>query len=226
MPAETAGVKAGDIVESIDGTPILGFRNDLLQAVTLNEGRSLTFVLRRGSETVTTSITPVTYERSDGLGSKIQLPAIGIKPGFSGPQDVVEFSVGQAVYRGYTNTYWYCGVTLQFIGKLIMGSGDYKQLSGPLGIAKKSGQVLSTFGWISLINLVAVLSVSIGLLNLFPIPMLDGGHLAFYGYEAVRGQPLTESAQEKLALYIGVPLLLLLVAVATTNDVINVFSLG
>jgi regulator of sigma E protease len=225
MPAERAGLKAGDVIESIDGTPIVAFRADLMQIVTLNEGRALRFVVNRGGERLNFDITPVTFERKDAIGSKIQLPAIGITqlpP--RDPSEYVRFSLGEAVWHGYKDTYWFCAITLQFIGKLITGGGDYEQLSGPIGIAKTSGQVFGLAGWLGLVNLVAVLSVSIGLLNLFPIPMLDGGHLAFYSYEAVRGQPLTERMQETLALWIGMPLLLLLMLVATRNDIVKLFS--
>ena len=108
--------------------------------------------------------------------------------------------------------------TLSFIGQLLTGTGDYQQLSGPIGIASVSGQVLVYFGIVTLINLAAVLSVSIGLLNLFPIPMLDGGHLLYYGIEAVRGRPLGERAQE-LGFRIGFALVISLMLFATWNDI-------
>lgn len=221
MPAERAGLQAGDVVEAIDGAPVLGFQNDLTQVVTLNEGRALRFDVRRGEQRLSLNITPVTFERPGAFGSKLQLPAIGIRPAQTSER--VAFSVGEAVWRGYKSTYWFVGVTLQFIGKLVTGSGDYEQLSGPIGIAKVSGQVLGSSGMIGLINLIAVLSVSIGLLNLFPIPMLDGGHLAMYGVEAIRGRPLGERVQEALGFWIGMPLLLALMLLATRNDIVNLF---
>jgi regulator of sigma E protease len=222
MPAEQAGIQVGDVVEAIDGAPVLGFQNDLMQVVTLNEGRSLRFDVRRGEQRLSFNVTPVTHPRDNGLGSKIQLPAIGVRPApISGPEEMVRFSVGEAVWRGYKSTSWFVSVTLQFIGKLVTGTGDTKQLSGPIGIAKVSGQVLGTAGIVGLISLIAVLSVSIGLLNLFPIPMLDGGHLAMYAVEAIRGRPLGERLQERLGLLVGIPLLLLLMVVATTNDLVN-----
>jgi regulator of sigma E protease len=223
MPAERAGLQSGDVVEAIDGSPVLGFRNDLMHVVTLNEGRPLRFDVRRGDKQLSFDITPVTYERSDALGSKMQLPAIGVKPSQIGPEEIVQFSVGEALWRGYKSTYWFCGVTLQFIGKLVTGGGDYEQLSGPIGIAKASGQVLGTFGIVGLINLIAVLSVSIGLLNLFPIPMLDGGHLAMYSVEAIRGRPLADRIQEALGFWIGMPLLVALMLLATRNDLVKLF---
>jgi len=94
-------------------------------------------------------------------------------------------------------------------------------LSGPIGIAKISGDV-ATLGWLALINLAAVLSVSIGLLNLFPVPMLDGGHLVFYAYEGVFGKPLSERAQE-ISFRFGFALLICLMLFATRNDIINTF---
>ena len=110
--------------------------------------------------------------------------------------------------------------TLTFIGQLLTGTGDYQQLSGPIGIASVSGQILVYFGIVTLINLAAVLSVSIGLLNLFPIPMLDGGHLLYYGIEAVRGRPLGERAQE-LGFRIGFALVISLMLFATFNDIVK-----
>ena len=109
------------------------------------------------------------------------------------------------------------GLAIGLVPLAIAWLFDYRQLSGPIGIASVSGQVLVVFGVVALINLAAVLSVSIGLLNLFPIPMLDGGHLLYYGIEAVRGRPLGERAQE-LGFQIGFVLVISLMLFATWND--------
>jgi regulator of sigma E protease len=221
MPGAAAGMKADDLVEEIQGRKILGFR-DLTQIVTINEGVPLNFVVRRGTEKVDLTITPVTFERENGLGGKFQLPAIGVKNAPAKNADsMVRYTVLEAVYRGYMNVRWYVVVTGQFIGKLLTGTGDYKQLSGPIGIATLSSQVAVFFGVVDLINLAAVLSVSIGLLNLFPIPMLDGGHLLYYGIEAVRGRPLGERAQE-LGFRIGFALVVCLMLFATWNDITKI----
>jgi len=106
-----------------------------------------------------------------------------------------------------------------------MGREDASQLSGPLGIAKVSGEVAQDLGFLALLNLAALLSVSIGLLNLFPIPMLDGGHLLYYAYEAVRGRPLGERAQE-IGFRVGIALVLSLMIFATWNDLVKLQIFG
>lgn len=218
LPGESAGIKPGDIVEEIQGQKILGFR-DLTQIVTLSEGVPLKFVILRGTERVTLSVTPVTFERENGLGAKLQLPAIGVRNApVESVESLVKYGILESVYRGYLNVRWYVLITGQFIGKLLTGTGDYKQVSGVIGIATVSSQVAVFFGVVDLINLAAVLSVSIGLLNLFPIPMLDGGHLLYYGIEAVRGRPLGERAQE-LGFRIGFALVVGLMLFATWNDI-------
>jgi regulator of sigma E protease len=110
--------------------------------------------------------------------------------------------------------------TFNYIGKLISGRESADQLSGPIRIAQVSGQVASLGGVGGLIGLVAVLSVSIGLINLFPIPMLDGGHLLFYGIEAVRGRPLSDRAQE-IGFRIGFAIVVMLMLFSTWNDIIH-----
>lgn len=115
--------------------------------------------------------------------------------------------------------------TFYFIGQLLTGHGDYQQLSGPIGIATVSAKMTVQFGVVRLINLAAVLSVSIGLLNLFPIPMLDGGHILYYGIEAVRGRPLGERAQE-LGFRIGLALVVSLLLFATWNDLTKLGLFG
>ena len=160
-------------------------------------------------------------DSDDPIAGKIKTTGLGLVHNnkLDGPNDVRFVRLGpvEALSRGVGDT-WYIAVkTFDFIGQLLTGRGDYQQLSGPIGIAKVSGQVLVFLGVVALINLAAVLSVSIGLLNLFPIPMLDGGHLLYYGIEAVRGRPLGERAQE-LGFRIGFALVVGLMLFATWND--------
>ena len=109
---------------------------------------------------------------------------------------------------------------MSYLGKLVTGRESPDQLSGPIGIARVSGEVAKVGGVGGLISLVALLSVSIGLLNLFPVPMLDGGHLMFYAFEALRGRPLSEKAQE-IGFRIGLALVLMLMLFAGWNDILN-----
>jgi regulator of sigma E protease len=125
----------------------------------------------------------------------------------------------QAVWMGVQETWFVIDRTLSYIGGVVVGRESADQLGGPIRIAQMSGQV-ATVGFLALIHLVAVLSVSIGLLNLFPIPLLDGGHLLFYSIEASRGRPLSERAQE-VGMRIGLAIVLMLMIFATFNDIVH-----
>jgi regulator of sigma E protease len=120
---------------------------------------------------------------------------------------------------GVEETWFVIDRTLSYLGGVIVGREAADQLGGPIRIAQVSGQV-ATVGFVALMNLSAILSVSIGLLNLFPVPLLDGGHLLFYGIEAVRGKPLSERAQE-MGFRVGLALVVMLMIFATFNDIIH-----
>ncbi len=125
----------------------------------------------------------------------------------------------QAVWMGVQECWFVIDRTLSYVGGVILGREAADQLGGPIRIAQMSGQV-ATMGFVALLHLAAVLSVSIGLLNLFPIPLLDGGHLLFYAIEALRGRPLSERAQE-LGFRIGLAIVLVLMIFATFNDIVH-----
>jgi len=112
---------------------------------------------------------------------------------------------------------------MTYIGRIVVGRESADQLGGPIRIAQVSGQVAS-IGFVALLHLTAVLSISIGLLNLFPVPLLDGGHLLFYAIEAARGRPLSERAQE-LGFRVGLALVVMLMIVATWNDLLHLMAL-
>jgi len=128
-----------------------------------------------------------------------------------------------AVKLGVEETWFVIDRTLSYIGGVVSGRESADQLGGPIRIAQVSGQV-ATAGFVALIHLAAVLSISIGLLNLFPIPLLDGGHLLFYAIEAVRGRPLSDRAQE-YGFRFGLAVVLLLMIFATYNDLLHLFKL-
>ena len=121
---------------------------------------------------------------------------------------------------GVHETYFVVERTFSYLGKLVTGRESADQLSGPIGIARVSGEVAKNGGVGGLVGLIALLSVSIGLLNLFPVPLLDGGHLLFYAFEVVRGRPLSERAQE-IGFRIGLALVLMLMLFAAWNDILN-----
>ena len=128
-----------------------------------------------------------------------------------------------AAWFGVEKTYTITAQALNNIGKLLIGQGNFKDLGGPIAIAQMSGQAADQ-GYLQLIFFTAVLSINLGLINLFPIPILDGGHLLFMGIEAVRGKPLGERAQE-YGFRIGLALVLLLMVSVTWNDIVRALGL-
>lgn len=136
---------------------------------------------------------------------------------------VQSYSVPAAIVEGVKETWFVVARTGAYIGGVVTGRESADQLGGPIRVAQVSGQV-ATLGFLALLNLTAVLSVSIGLLNLMPIPMLDGGHLVYYAIEAVRGRPLSERAQD-VGFRIGLALVLLLMIFATWNDIVHLSQL-
>jgi regulator of sigma E protease len=137
------------------------------------------------------------------------------------PGDIKTEKMGpfKAVAEGVRETWFVVDRTLSYIGGVFAGREAADQLGGPIRIAQVSGEVAS-IGFVALIHLTAVLSVSIGLLNLFPIPLLDGGHLLFYAIEAIRGRPLSERAQE-MGFRIGLAIVVMLMIFATFNDILH-----
>jgi len=217
--AEAAGFKPGDMVLTIDGRPIESFP-DMQQVVSTSAGETLTFEVDRGGVKVTLKATPTLRESKDRFGNVHRIGVLGITRSPS-PDDTHFQPVGplKAVELGAQRTWFVVDRTLSYIGGVISGREAADQLGGPIRIAQVSGQVASE-GLPSLFSLAAVLSVSIGLLNLFPVPLLDGGHLLFYGIEAVRGKPLSERAQE-VGFRIGLAIVVMLMIFATYNDLLH-----
>ena len=187
--AAAAGFQVGDVVTTIDGTAIDSF-SDMQRIVGIRAGEKLTFTVKRGNSTVQLQGTPELKEVKDPFGNAHKLGVLGITRSMS-PGDVTTERVdpATAVWLGVKETWFVVDRTLAYIGGVFTGREAADQVGGPLRIAQISGQV-ATIGLAALVHLAAVLSISIGLLNLFPVPLLDGGHLLFYAVEAVRGRPL------------------------------------
>jgi regulator of sigma E protease len=217
--AEAAGFKPGDLVLTIDGRPVESFP-DMQQIVSMSAGQKLEFEVDRGGTRVTLTATPALKEIKDRFGNVHRQGILGITRSPS-PEDSHFQPVGplKAFQLGAERTWFVAERTLSYIGGVISGRETADQLGGPIRIAQVSGQV-ATEGLASLFSLAAVLSVSIGLLNLFPVPLLDGGHLLFYGIEAVRGKPLSERAQE-VGFRIGLAIVVMLMIFATYNDILH-----
>jgi regulator of sigma E protease len=217
--AAAAGFQVGDIVTAIDGTRIDSF-SDMQRIVGTRAGDKLTFTVKRGDTTATLQGTPELREVKDSFGNVHRLGVLGITRQTAAGDVVTErVDPATALWLGVKETWFVVERTLSYIGGVFTGREAADQVGGPLRIAQISGQV-ATIGITALIHLAAVLSISIGLLNLFPVPLLDGGHLLFYAVEAVRGRPLSERAQE-MGFRIGLGLVLMLMVFATYNDILH-----
>ena len=206
-PAAAAGFKVGDLIVSIDGSKIDNF-GDVQRIVNFSPGLSLTIVVDRGGVLYTLKAIPAEKDKKGMLGITRS----------SEPGDVRTDPVGalEAVWLGADKTWFVVQTTLTYLRDVVMGRQSADQIGGPIKIAQISGEV-AKLGLGPLLDLTALLSVSIGLLNLFPIPLLDGGHLLFYSIEAIRGRPLSERAQE-FGFRIGLAIVLMLMIFAAFND--------
>jgi regulator of sigma E protease len=217
--AAAAGFQPGDVVVAINGHAIDSFA-DMQTIVSESADQKLTIVVDRKGSRVVLTATPALKEVKDNFGTTHRIGILGIQRS-TAPEDLKFHPVAppQAVWMAVQETWSVVARTMSYIGGVITGREAANQLGGPIRIAQMSGQV-ATLGFIPLIQLAAVLSVSIGLLNLFPIPLLDGGHLLFYSIEALRGRPLSERAQE-VGFRIGLAIVLMLMIFATFNDIVH-----
>jgi regulator of sigma E protease len=217
--AAEAGFKTGDLVVAINGRPIENF-TEMQRIIGANAGETLAITVDREGSQLVLKAKPALKEVKDNFGNMQRIGILGISRSMA-PEDLKLHPVAppQAVVLAVQETWSVVERTLGYIGGVIAGREAANQLGGPIRIAQMSGQVAS-FGFVPLIQLAAVLSVSIGLLNLFPIPLLDGGHLLFYLIEGVRGRPLSERAQE-VGFRIGLAIVLMLMIFATFNDIVH-----
>ena len=218
-PAAAAGFQPGDLVVAIDGSAIDSFA-DMQRVVSESAGDPLHVTVERNGTKLVLTATPALKEVKDSFGNVHRIGILGITRSMA-PEDLKfqPVSPPKAILMGAQETWFVIDRTLGYIGGVIIGREAADQLGGPIRIAQMSGQVASV-GFVALIHLAAVLSVSIGLLNLFPIPLLDGGHLLFYSIEALRGRPLSERAQE-VGFRIGLAIVLMLMIFATFNDIVH-----
>jgi regulator of sigma E protease len=219
-PAAAAGILPGDVVDRADGVQLDNFK-DLVMAVMLSDGDPMTLGVKRGDQQLDFALTPQRVDEVDPFGNKLQSYRLGIGRGDNSTIERVYLDPVSAVTKGAHDVVVTIRYSLKVIGGMITGRRSVSELRGPVGTAQQVGQ-MATLGLTALVALAASLSVSIGLINLFPIPMLDGGHLLFYGIEAVRRRPMGERAQE-YALRIGLALVLSLMLFATWNDLMRIF---
>jgi len=222
-PAQEAGFQPGDLILSIEGDQIESFE-EMVRIVGLSAEQPLDVVVQRAGDQKTLTVTPELVETESRFGTA-KIARIGIR-GAAERSDVIVKTYGpvEAVGKSFEETFFWMKQPIIFIGELIGGRASADQLGGPVRIAQMSKEVAS-IGIPELLRWTAIISISIGLINLFPIPVLDGGHLVFYGIEAIRGRPLNEKAQE-IGFRIGMALVLMLMVFVTWNDVVQLIGQG
>jgi regulator of sigma E protease len=232
-PAAIAGLKAGDIVTQVDGEKIDNFRA-LQGAIMLSGGKEIALVVKRGDQTINLRATPGIVERETPFGDKETQGLLGIETEFTKEsQQHLRYNPIEAVVRGGEQTWSIIVTQVKFVAALIRGGMSAGHLSGPLGIGQIAGKVtqasiegagpdagvlkVAESVAAGLIQLMAVLSISIGFMNLLPLPVLDGGHLVFYAAEALRGKPVPEKVQA-MSFRVGLACILSMFAFATFQD--------
>jgi len=215
-PAEVAGLQKNDIIIEIDNTKVESIL-EVSKLIIMSTSEYIDFKVIRYDQQILLKVKPNLVESEDNLGNKINKRMIGIKLSpYNNKINHVKLGPSQALIQSINEVYFVTVSSLKYIGSMITGSGDSSQLGGPIRIAKISGQV-AEFGIVPFISMMAYISISLGLINLFPIPLLDGGHLMFYAFEKILGRPLSQKTQEGF-FRIGMFLLLSLMFFATFND--------
>ena len=215
-PAEIAGLMKNDVIIEIDNKKVESIL-DVSKYIAMSTSEYLDFKISRYDEQMLFKVKPNLVLSEDNLGNKINKRMVGIKiTPYNNEINHVKLGPAQALIQSVEEVYFVTTSSLKYLGSMLIGKGDSSQLGGPIRIAKISGQV-AEFGIIPFLSMMAYISISLGLINLFPIPMLDGGHLMFYGFEKILGRPLSQKTQEGF-FRIGMFLLLSLMFFATFND--------
>jgi regulator of sigma E protease len=214
-PAERAGLREGDLLLSVDGAPVadgIAFI-DIIRA---SAGKTVQVAVRRAGQPLTLAMTPQAEQAKSGKGTvtvgKISA-AIALQPDMITVPSSPLAAVGKAMTRVWDT----CTMTLKMIGKMIVGEVSLKNVTGPITIADYAGQT-ARMGAVSYLSFIAFISISLGVMNLLPIPVLDGGHLLYYSLEVLTGRPVPERFNE-IAQRVGIGLLMTLMLLAVFNDV-------
>ena len=215
-PAMKVGLQNNDIIVSIDGNKVKSIM-EVSKYIMMSTDEFVDFTISRSNQNITYKVKPDIVAGEDNLGNKINKRMVGIKLGaYNNEINHIKLGPTKALYHSISEVYFVSASSLKYLGSMLRGSGDTSQLGGPIRIAKITGQV-AEFGIMPFLSMMAYISISLGLINLFPIPLLDGGHLMFYGFEKILGRPLSQKVQEGF-FRIGMFLLLSLMFFTTFND--------
>lgn len=215
--AERAGIQPGDILRRIDGIAIERFEQ-VRRIVQLAPGRELQVTIERDGAEINLAVVPDAIEHTDRFGNTQLIGRLGVSR-TGADMTLIRHDPATAVWRATTETVVLTGSIFEALSQIISGTRDAKELGGPIRIAQMSGDMWRE-GVVSIMMFIVVLSINLGLINLFPVPMLDGGHLLFYAFEAVRGKPIGEKAQE-YGFRIGIAMVFALMVFATWNDLVQ-----
>lgn len=218
-PAALAGIRSGDVIYAVNGKQVQTF-DELVRAVRADKSADLVVEFTRKNQPITVHLKPRVLKTANLYGDSVKFVGIGIAPALEDTN--ARFSpVGlvPALEGAVQQTWFVADTSLTYLWRIVTGHSRSNQLTGPLGMANVSQQAAAA-GFMNLLQLAALLSVSIGLINLFPVPILDGGHLLYYGCEAVLGRPLGERAQD-VGFRLGLAAVLGLFVLATWNDLVR-----
>ncbi len=219
MPAAEVGLRQGDRITAIDGEPVASW-DEMAERIAESGGRELELTVERDGQTLLLRVRPVLRETRNLLGEAIRKPLIGISP--AGEVSVERNPVWKAPWIGVRETVRWTGMTFEVLAKMVLGRVSPRTLGGPIAIAQMAGETAQA-GVVSFLFLMAVLSVNLAVLNLLPIPILDGGHLVFFAIEAVRGRPVSVKHRE-FAQQVGLMILLALMAYVMYNDITRIVT--
>jgi regulator of sigma E protease len=223
-PAAAAGFQAGDLVKTINGNPIDSFEA-LQESTLMSTGLPMNFVVDRQGQAVDVAATPKVTVVDQGVFGKRRMGHLGLASSADKNDAKVErCGLPTCATWGASQEWFIVKATGAYVVGIFAGRESTDQMSGLIGAAQMAGEMAKISLW-ELFSLAAWFSVSVGLMNLLPIPLLDGGHLAFYAFEGLRGRPLSERAQE-IGLRIGIALVALLVVFTTSHDLFRLVSSG